>query len=48
MIKKRLYEKPLMKVFELKQKPALLAGSMTTTAEFEDYGDGNFSWDEDE
>jgi hypothetical protein len=27
MIKKRLYEKPSMKVYELKQQPQLLAGS---------------------
>ena len=27
MKKKQFYEKPSMKVFELKQKPALLAGS---------------------
>jgi len=29
MTKKRLYEKPSMKVFELKQQPQLLAGSFT-------------------
>ena len=27
MIEKKLYEKPSMKVFELKQQPQLLAGS---------------------
>ena len=32
MIEKKLYEKPSMKVFELKQQPQLLAGSN---------GDGN-------
>jgi len=47
MIKKRLYERPSMKVFELKQKPALLAGSaVTQSASIEDYEDGDFSWDE--
>ena len=27
MMKRKLYEKPSMKVFKLKQKPTLLAGS---------------------
>ena len=45
MIKKRLYEKPSMKVFELKQKPALLAGSTPNQASFDDYEeDDTFSW----
>ena len=35
---KRLYEKPSMKVFELKQQPQLLAGS----AEVQDY-----NWNEE-
>ena len=30
--KKREYEKPSMKVFDLKQKPSLLAGSATVGA----------------
>jgi len=47
MIKKRLYEKPSMKVFELKQKPALLAGSaVTQSGSIDDYQDGDFSWDD--
>ena len=29
--KKREYEKPSMRVFDLKQKPSLLAGSVTAT-----------------
>ena len=29
MKKKQFYEKPSMEVFELRQKPALLAGSFT-------------------
>ena len=32
MKKKQFYEKPSMKVFELKQQPQLLAGSVTVGA----------------
>jgi hypothetical protein len=41
-MKKKLYEKPSMRIFPLRQKPALLAGS--ATAEFDNYQDGNFDW----
>ena len=46
MTKKRLYEKPSMRTFELRQKPALLAGSnpAPNQATVEDYQDGEFSW----
>ena len=37
--KKREYEKPSMKVFELKQQPQLLAGS--GLGDPDDYGNGN-------
>ena len=37
MKKKQFYEKPSMKVFELKQQTQLLAGSLTS--ERDDYGD---------
>ena len=44
-MKKKLYEKPSMRTFELRQKPALLAGSaVTQSASIEDYEDGTFSW----
>ena len=43
-MKKKQYEKPAMQVVKLKQQPQLLAGSMTTTAEFDDYENGDFSW----
>ena len=36
-MRKKQYEKPLMKVFELKQQQQLLAGSLTS--ERNDYGD---------
>jgi len=43
--KKREYEKPSMKVFELKQQPQLLAGSaVTQSGSIDDYEDGDFSW----
>ena len=43
--KKREYEKPSMKVFELKQQPQLLAGSaVTQSGSIDDYQDGDFSW----
>ena len=38
MRKKLFYEKPSMKVFELRQKPALLVGSFTGSRG-EPYGD---------
>ncbi len=37
--KRKQYEKPSMRVFELRQKPALLAGSLDTTRV--DYGIAN-------
>ena len=39
MMKRKEYEKPSMKVFPLRQKPALLVGSYTTTATM----DGTFT-----
>ena len=45
MKKKQFYEKPSMKVFELKQQPQLLAGSaVTQSGSIDDYEDGDFSW----
>ena len=45
MTERRNYEKPSMKVFELKQKPTLLAGSLTSTsASVNDLQDGTFTW----
>ena len=46
MKKKQFYEKPSMKVFELKQQPQLLAGSnpAPNQASIDDYEDGEFSW----
>lgn len=46
MIKKRLYEKPSMKVVLLKCQPQLLAGSnpAPNQATIEDYQDGSFTW----
>ena len=39
-MKKKLYEKPSMKVFELKQKPQLLTGSDSTVrVARSDYGE---------
>ncbi len=44
-MKKKLYEKPSMRTFELRQKPALLAGSaVTQSGSIDDYQDGTFSW----
>lgn len=45
-MKKKLYEKPSMRVFELRQKPALLAGSnpAPNSGSIDDYQDGTFSW----
>jgi hypothetical protein len=42
LMKKKLYEKPLMKVFKLRQKPALLVGSTT----IDDYQDGGNPWEQ--
>ena len=47
MTERRNYEKPSMKVFELKQKPQLLAGSVPppTSASINDLEEDNtFSW----
>jgi len=38
MTKKKIYEKPSMQVFELKQQPTLLAGSVQTE---------NYTWHDD-
>lgn len=43
-MQKKEYQRPTVDVVELKQQQHLLAGSVT--AEFEDYQDGAFSWDE--
>ena len=45
-MKRKDYEKPSMRTFELKQKPALLAGSnpAPNQATIEDYQDGSFTW----
>ena len=40
MTKKKIYEKPSMKVFELKQQPTLLAGSQSQ-ADVQDYNWNN-------
>ena len=44
--KKREYEKPSMRVFDLKHKPSLLAGSnpAPNSGSIDDYQDGTFSW----
>ena len=40
MTKKKIYEKPSMKVFELKQQPQLLAGSgLGDPSDYPDGGD---------
>lgn len=45
-MKKKMYEKPAMQVFELKQQPQLLAGSVGATRG-EDYGNAiEDTWDE--
>ena len=47
MKEKRMYEKPSMKVHELKQRAKLLVGSGPLNAEgaqIDDYDDGTFSW----
>ena len=47
MKKKHFYEKPSMQVVQLKQQPQLLAGSSTAEAQFENYQDGEFTWEDD-
>lgn len=42
--KKKEYEKPSMKVHELKQRAQLLVGS--GTGQFDDYQDGGNPWDQ--
>lgn len=42
MKKKQFYEKPSMKVFELKHRQQLLAGSTT----IDDYQDGGNPWEQ--
>gem|GEM_PF-6634066 len=37
-----------MQVVQLKQQPQLLAGSTPNQASFDNYQDGDFSWDDDE
>jgi len=46
MTEKKKYEKPSMKVFELKQQQQLLAGSnpAPNSATIDDYEDGEFTW----
>ena len=46
-MKKKEYEKPSVEVVVLKQQTALLAGSNPAPdqAIFDDYEDGEFSWD---
>ena len=36
MTTKKMYEKPSMRVFQMRQKPQLLVGSYTTTATMDD------------
>ena len=47
-MKKKMYEKPTTKVYELKHRTMLLAGSnpAPTGASVDDYQDGEFSWEE--
>lgn len=42
-MKKKMYEKPAMQVFELKQQPQLLAGSFTGDRQ-NPYGDPTDPW----
>ena len=45
MTRKRKYEKPSMKVHELKHRTQLLVGSDTSKGgQFDPYQPGNFSW----
>ena len=46
-MKKKEYEKPSVEVVVMKQQPTLLAGSSTAEAQFENYQDGEFSWQDD-
>ena len=45
-MKKKDYQKPTMQVVMLQQRAQLLAGSTPGTASFQNYQNGNFSWDE--
>ncbi len=47
-MKKKQYEKPSVEVVVLNQQHALLAGSnpAPNQATFDDYEDGEFSWDD--
>ena len=47
-MRKKEYKEPTMEEFEFEQLPVLLAGSneATKSAEFDNYEDGEFSWDE--
>ena len=48
-MKKKLYEKPTSKVYELKQQPQLLAGSANVNASLRGYGSAtDYTWDEEE
>jgi len=47
-MKRKEYERPTMQVVQLKQQPQLLAGSTPNQASFDNYQDGDFSWDDDE
>ena len=48
-MKKKKYETPAVEVVELNQQTVLLAGSNPApdSASFEDYEDGEFSWEEE-
>ena len=47
-MRKREYKEPTMEELEFEQLPTLLVGSDSapTSASFEDYENGEFSWDE--
>ena len=47
MKKRKLYEKPAMQVYELKQQPQLLVGSsVDTRSSIDDWGNGGTTDDE--
>ena len=49
MTEKRKYEKPLMRVVKLQHRSQILIGSAPLNAKgakFDDYEDGEFSWEE--
>ncbi len=47
-MKRKQYEKPSVEVVVMKQQPTLLAGSaVNQSARFEDYEEGNFSWEDE-